>query len=308
MSKVTKNKYTLFFNILRDGLVTYLKNLDTFVRYMLFPVFGQVLGIIIIFSVTYTFVMHIPTLIKSNPVFDNMYLIFFLHIILLFPGFFIFCKSFFDFLIAYGSLNSMAYVARGGKMKNKALDTKTHDDILKKRLFSFICLWIILSIYIIIALFPLFTIPMLVIAILFSLVFQVFMLEENNSLLRTFKRSIEMVKENYILVLALLTVSFLITYLLIPSIFVWALNTVGFVKYVSIPVAKFIATLPVIDIINDINNLFLTYTTHVLIDTSNIPAFLVNSIIAAVVTALMLPLRSCWFTVLYKNLDVPEVR
>lgn len=110
---------------------------------MLFPVFGMIAGATLIFTVNYFFIVNIPSLIKQYPILDNIPLVFTLLLICVFPGFLIFCKAFFDYIIAYASLNSMVYVSRGAKMKNKPLDTKTHDDVLKKRLGKYLVMLLI---------------------------------------------------------------------------------------------------------------------------------------------------------------------
>ena len=245
MAKKSENRITMIFRIFWEGIVLYCKYLDTFLKYMFFPVFGQLIGIFLIFTANYFFIINIPVLIKKYPLLDNLPLVFTLLIICVFPGFLIFCKAFFDYIIALTSLNSMIYVSRGDKMKNKSLDTKAHDDVLKKRLGKYIILLLIISILGLIGMFPLFIIPFGVLFVYFCLIFQVFMLEESTTPITVFKRSFELVKSNYAVTFLLLALSFALTYCFIPGIIIWAVEKGDLLQYLCIPVQKYLDILPI---------------------------------------------------------------
>lgn len=314
MAKKTDNRFVLILNIFWEGLCIYCKYLDTFLKYMLFPVFGMIAGAALIFTVNYFFIVNIPSLIKQYPILDNIPLVFTLLLICVFPGFLIFCKAFFDYIIAYASLNSMVYVSRGAKMKNKPLDTKTHDDVLKKRLGKYLVMLLIFSIMGIIGIFPLFIIPFGIICIYFCLIFQVFMLEESTTPINAFTRSFNLVKGNFLITFTLIALSFILTYWLLPDLFVWLFEKINILQYLIYPVQKYLDILP----IKEITDSMMSYIASSLaaspvslditpaFDTSKFAKDIVTAVIAAAVTGLLLPLRCAWFTLLYKLFDAEK--
>jgi len=310
MAKKSGNRFIQILNIFWEGITIYCQNLDTFLQYMFFPVFGQIFGIGIIFAINYLFITHLPELIAKNPIFDNIPLVFTLLLISTFPGFMIFCKAFYDLIIAYGSLNSMVCVARGGKMKNKKLDPKTHNDILKKRLFSYIMLWLLLTIICLIGLFPFFIVPFAFAMVFLALVLQVFMLEDKISPIGTIRRSIYLVKGNYWATFSLLILSFLTTYYLIPALIVWAFEKANLIHYLAIPIKTYIDVLAIPTITAAVDNALSSislgdYTVSVkqYLDQLLISKSIVEIVIMASATWFLLPLRSAWFTLLYKMYD-----
>jgi len=312
MTKKSSNRFVQSLNIFWEGIVIYCQNLDTFIKYMFFPVLGQIFGLGLIYLVNYFFVTHLTGWIQKYPVFDNIPLVFTLLLICSFPGFMIFCKAFYDLIIAYGSLNSMICVLRGGKMKNKKLDPKIHDDILKKRLFSFVMLLFLLTIISVIGLFPLFIVPFAFLIIYLALVFQVFMLEDKISPIGAIKRSIYLVKGNYLFVSFLLSLSAIITYYFIPSLFIWLFEKTNIMHYLVIPVKTYIDVLAIPAITSALENSVSTalsngynvaFSIKQYLDQMMIAKSIVSVIIMTAVTWFLLPLRCAWFTLAYKLFD-----
>lgn len=312
MAKKSENRIIMTLNIFKDGVIWYCKYLDVLLKYMLFPVFGQLLGLALIFTANYFFIVNIPHLVKQYPILDSIPLVFTLLLICVFPGFLVFCKAFYDYIIAMGALNSMAYVSRGEKMKNKPLDTKTHDDVLKKRLGKYILLVLLFSAIGLVGMFPLFILPFAVLFVYLCLVLQVFMLEESTTSVGAFKRSFELVKTNFGITCLLLCLSAILTYWILPDLIVWAFEKASAINFLAYPVYKYLEILPIQDLINsalgaltsglpldmpislDINS---TFNAH------DIACDIVRSLIGISVIGLLLPMRSCWFTLLYKTFD-----
>lgn len=315
MAKKSNNRFILVLNILWEGIVIYCKNLDTFLKYMFFPIIGQILGIFIIFAVNYLFVTNLPELIHKYPVFDNIPLVFTLLLISSFPGFMIFCKAFYDLIVAYGSLNSMVWISQGGKMKNKPLDTKAHDDVLKKRFASFVILWLLLAIITTLGIFPLFIVPFSFAVVFLVFVFQVFMLEDKISPIGAIKRSIYLVKGNYFPTLFLILLSAIITYYLIPSLFVFFSDEVNATKILATPVKTYIDVLAVPALVSAVENALssvnisgynISVPVKPLVEELLIGEAIVRTTIMVAVTGFLLPLRSAWFTLLYKTYDAEK--
>lgn len=326
MAKKSNNRILMTLQLFGDGIVWYCKYLDTFIKYMFFPVFGQIIGVFLIFAANYYFIVNIPKLVKQYPLLDNIPLVFTLLIICVAPGFLIFGKAFFDYLIAFTSINSMAYVSRGEKMKNKPLETKTYDDLLKKRLGKYIILLLLFSLLFIVGICPLLTVPYLILCVYLSLTFQVFMLEDSVSPIGAFKRSFYLVKTNFGITILLISLSFILTYWLIPNIFVFAFEKSKLIPYLSIPAQSYLDILPVKELfstlIDSIINSAASLPQEVnsqltalqntdlslnsFINTSDLAQQIVKSIISASVIAFLLPLRCAWFTLLYKIFDTEK--
>ncbi len=323
MAKKSTNRIIMIFEIFWEGITIYCKYLDTFLKYMFFPVFGQIIGLALIFTANYFFIVNIPSLIKQYPLLDNIPLVFTLLLLCVAPGFLIFSKAFYDYLVAIGSLNSMVYVSRGDKMKNKPLDTKAHDDVLKKRIGKYIVFLLLLTILMTIGMFPLFIIPFVILCVYFSLVFQVFMLEENVTPISVFQRSFHLVKTNFGITFLLLTLSFVLTYWLLPNLILFGAEKGKIVYYLTLPVQKYIDILPINDIVSAMWANLLTFAGNIssdieaqmsslqgvkfdinnFVDTFKFAQDIVKSGICVTVTALLLPMRSAWFTLLYKTFD-----
>lgn len=326
MAKKSSNRILLTFKIFWEGLCWYCKYMDTFVKYMFFPVIGQIIGVFVIFTANYYFIVNIPGLIKQYHLLDNMPLVFTLLILCVAPGFLIFAKAFFDYLIAFTSINSMVYVSRGEKMKNHSIDTKTHDDILKKRMGKYILLILLFTLFCIIGLCPLLIVPFIILLVYFSLVFQVFMLEESVTPIDAFKRSFYLVKTNFGVTVLLLALSYGLTYLIIPQLFVFGFEKAKAIPFLAYPVQSYLDILPIKEIFSSfldsvmasasnlppevtsqINNYQTTnFSLNSFINTEVLSQNFVRAVIAASVTLFLLPVRCAWFTLLYKTFDTEK--
>ena len=87
--------------VLFEGLKIYISNIDKFVLYMLFPVFGQIIGLVLTFALTIGLAGKIGEKAHST----TSALIFI--ILLAIPGLLIFMKAFWDYMVAYVALNSI---------------------------------------------------------------------------------------------------------------------------------------------------------------------------------------------------------
>lgn len=312
MAKKSENRILMILNIFKDGVIWYCKYLDVLLKYMFFPVFGQILGLILIFTANYFFVVNIPHLIKQYPILDNIPLVFTLLLICVFPGFMVFCKAFYDYIIAMAALNLMVYVSRGEKMKKEPLDPKIHSDVLKNRLAKYIIFILILSVLLCIGSFPLLIIPFVIVLVYLSLIFQVFMLEESSTPLGVFKRSFELVKTNFGITCLLLGLSGLLTYWLLPNLIIWAFYKANAIDFLAYPIHKYLEILPVQELLNNFISTVtgglplempISININSLFNIHDIACNIVCFVIGVSVVGLLLPMRSCWFTLLYKTFD-----
>ena len=82
-------------SVLFEGIKIYISNIDKFVLFMLFPVFGQLIGLALTFGLTIGLASKVGA--KANNMTTAMIFIFLLAL----PGLLIFMKAFWDYMVAY---------------------------------------------------------------------------------------------------------------------------------------------------------------------------------------------------------------
>ena len=90
-----------------ESIGLYFSNFDKFIKYMTFPVLGQIGGLVLVFLLTYFYSKNMPILMEKYSFFDNLYVLILCAILIILPGLAIFVKAFWEYLVAYGSVNSM---------------------------------------------------------------------------------------------------------------------------------------------------------------------------------------------------------
>ena len=282
------------FSAVFGGLKTYLYNLDIFVKYLSFPVLGTFLGAFLLFVINYFYVTNFEKLQTSNPIFENMAVVFTILIVLTIPGFLIMIKAFVDYIVAFGAINSMCVLG-----ETRIIDVFDHNEIIKRRFAPYCVLILVLSILFGILSFPL-LIPILIIALIFlSLAVQVFTLEENTSPFEAIMRSIQLVKSRFWLVFFVMIFIFLISYIICPYLISWAIAKTPVFHFLANPVEKYISLLPV----TEINNTLSSYQISYKFDTVLIAENIVYSCISTIVIMYMLPFRCACCVELYKGLS-----
>ena len=84
-----------------EGIKLYFKNIDKFIGYMTFPVLGQVLGVVLIFTTVHLFGNNVEKIVLINPALNNVSIMFTILILLSVPSFMIFFASFWKYLVAH---------------------------------------------------------------------------------------------------------------------------------------------------------------------------------------------------------------
>ena len=209
VKKDSKNLFLDDMKIFFNGVKLYFLNFETFFKYMAFPIFGQIIGLSLIFTASYVFTLHVSTLTTKSPVFDNIPLVFLILALLTLPGFFIFCKAFWDYIVALASLNSMSStLLEGGKLD----DTGIHAELIKRRSGSYILFLLFISVIYLILSFPLLWGLLAVVFVYLALGFQVFALEEDKSAFEAIKTAVNLVKFNFWRTAVLLIILGIVTY------------------------------------------------------------------------------------------------
>ena len=190
MSKKNQNVLEVF----AESLKLYFSNFDKFTQYMTFPVLGQIGGLSLVFLLVFFYTKNIPTLIQKAPILNDFAILFIVALLITLPGLIIFIKAFWEYLVAYGAINSMLEnMLRSGKV----YDFDAHTELIKRRTIPFVGLWLLFGIFSLIALIPFFWVPCAVFAIYFVLVFQVFTYEPELSPVGCVRKSLQLIKGNF---------------------------------------------------------------------------------------------------------------
>lgn len=296
MSKIKVENSIL--SVLLESVRVYGANIWPFTRYMLFPVFGQLIGLALIFGLASVYTAKLPELISTYAFFNSFSSIVLCVILITVPGMLLFLKAFWDFLVAYGALNSMAESAIN---TGKVYDFPAHNAVVTNRTFKFLALWFVISILAVIASFPLIWLIGGIFFIYFILVFQVFIFEPNSSIYDCFKRSMLLIKGNFARTFIILAVvAFFTHYLFVEgfSVFFDLTKLSGllggiFENWVQGNIS-----------LDNFNNYMININPRFdVITPSKIAGMFVYQIVFFIVTGLTLPLRCVCWSMWYKVLS-----
>lgn len=278
-------------NVFVESVGLYFSNFDKFIRYMTFPVLGQIAGLLLIFFITYFYTINLPKLIDKYPNLNDFWILLGLSVLITLPGFAIFCKAFWEYLVAYGAVNSMvSNMVKSGRV----YDFEAHRELINRRALPFIGLWLLFSVFSLIALCPLMWIICGIFAVYFVLVFQVFTFEPELSPIGCVRKSLMLIKGKFAQTLMLMVFVGLLTYYIIPQIILTGLNYTGIVN----GTANFI--LPFVNLFPEIHfeQYGLSVITHL-----QIAIFAIQIVFTQIFIQYTLPLRSILWSMWYKELN-----
>ena len=283
MAKENKNFLIIFF----ESLKIYCVNIHKFLLYMAFPVLGQLLGLFMVFGLTFWFSQNYQDLIIKYPALNDMSTTMICTVIMVIPGLLIFMKAFWDYLIAYSALNSMTqgYINTG-----RIYDFKAHNDVALQKTISFVALWFLFGIYTLLAIIPIFWVLGLIFFIYFVLIFQVFTFETGHSPVGYFKRSFEIIKTNFAKTFFLMLLLGLVSYILLPAGLSVIFDYLNITSFLSKVFENWVFTLP------------LEALEPFGITPSLLGAQIEKQLVLFLMIGFTLPLRSVCWTLWYKNL------
>lgn len=294
MAQSKKNVFEIFM----EGLGIYLKHSPTLMKYMFFPVFGQLIGVILSFALSLGFAYTIGSKISDTT------LSFSITMALAIPGLIIFAKAFWEYLIAYVSICSMTEnTIKSGRI----YDINAHKKVatMSKRMGDFITLWLLFGLFTLVAIFP----PMWIIAIVafvfICLIFQVFTFEKNLSVIDCFKRSAKLVVRDFGGTVGLLLILGIGTYFLLPKITEFLLTLIQAVNLFAMLLEPMIANILPIE---NWNSAFEALGQNYMITSLEVAKMTISSAISWFVVSITLPLRSICFTLWYKQLSIAEIK
>jgi|GEM_PF-2045286 len=321
MSK-TKSYNNNIFQIIFRGILIYLKNFIPLSRTMLFPVFGQVIGIIWTLFMAVYMSRTIAKSFNQEAFTNNILFIFLILFATVLPGFLILLKAFWDYMIIIVSLNSMtSNIVKQGHLK----DIKVHNDLVKVKSKEYVGLLLFLSViwlvglalpaliffvqspfapFMFIGLELLSLMILTVISVYLSLCYQVFAFE-NLSVINTVKRSWNLVEGNFCRTFFLGFILSLLTCMLIPGIFQLAIEKTALTTVMVQPLQPYTAALVNNPLYLMIVTIFSDITGQKLLPTAfsyQIMKFMTKAVLGGIVTVFVLPLGSACYTLLYLDI------
>ncbi len=291
------------FNVLTEGMKIYCMNFLKFTQYMAFPILGQLVGMGLIFGLAGLYTAYLPTLIEKSPAFNSFTTIVACVILITVPGMIIFLKAFWDYLVAYGALNSMTESALN---TGRVYDFPAHNALITQRTFKYVGLWFLVGVLSILAINPFFIIIAAVLFIYFILIFQVFTFEDDVSVFGCFRRSMLLIKGNFARTFILMCIIGFFTHYLFVKGFSVFFDLTGVTASLIKPFENWVMTNIPLD---NFNNWLITLNPRTQIITpTNVAEMLVYQIAFFIVTGFTLPLRSICWTLWYKALNTNSER
>ena len=271
-------------NVFTDGIKYYTKHFVSWAKYMAFPVFGQILGIAVIFIFAFLYILLIPGLSEKYTFFRSSLNIFAVSLLVTLPGLVILLKAFWEYLIAYGAINSItANMIKSGNI----YDINAHKKLITNNAAQFILLWLIISILLIIAVIPVFWIPAIILFVYFVLVFQVFTFDDNPNAVNALKTSFNMIKGHFLSTFILAVLTGLVSCIILPKLFCYLISLIGIGKLFF--------------------GLFNITGSAILVPALKMTAadmysLIESTTISSIITMFLLPMRSITWTLWYKKL------
>ena len=278
-------------NIFFKSVTIYFQNFTSFFKYMAFPVFGQIAGIVWILAISFCYINYLPELMGKSAIMSNFSVILAVFLLITLPGLFVTLKAFWDYPVAYGAINSML----DGLIKSGRLyDFPAHNEVVTRKSAKFIAIWLLISIMSIIAIIPIFWIFGIIFFIYFILVFQIFIFEPEESVFGCFKRSLEIIKGNWGKTFLLAILIGIFTNWVLPFVVNKTLELLSIIKFLAIPVDGITTLLP----IKEIND---SLSIQNRLTSLEISTAIVSGFSTFIITGLTLPMRSICWGLWYKN-------
>lgn len=304
---------TNIFAIIFKSLMIYIKNFLPLTRVTLFPVFGQFIGLILIFYPTYLYREQYLVKLSAENLQQNLIFVLLGALLIVIPGFVIFTKAFWDYMIITASLNTMVSdIIKNGKFNN----FKAHNNSVKSRTRDYVILLFVLTLFWIGLLFlpylvcipvavvnsalitPVFSIMMfismifaVVLSVNHSLAFQIFSFE-SKSTLETIKRSWYLIKNNFWRTFFMGIILLAITWWFVPNFFSVLFEKSFLFGYSVMPFEAYVNLFSK-------NQVFVEFLSKANLTAHTLSADLVLITVGVIISSIMLPLGSVCFTLLY---------
>lgn len=282
-----------FFEIFLQGVGLYFSNADKFLHYMLYPVFGQLFGIIVIYASTVFYNKNLTPLIANYPVLNNGLYKNILLILILVPGLFIFLSALWKYMIAHASINSMT---ENLIKSDRVYDFPAHTMLVTRRWLPYLGLWLLYSSIVFLTGLPIFWIIGGILLVYFTFIFQIFVFEDQLSPIDCFKKSSVYVQGNFWKIFWLIVLLGGLTYCIIPQIIYTFLTLIKVNAFLADFVSEGIQTSSLYNI-----NIFLSAINHKPIEPIDISRLIVMTAVYKLTIQMLLPIRTICMCLWYKT-------
>ena len=289
---MAKNSNTIF-EIFLQGIGLYFTNIDRFVWYMVFPVFGQLVCFLLTAILVYSFCEYKTVILSNVPILKTpMYMNIAMAIILI-PIVLCWIKALWDYIVAYSAVNSMT---ENMLKSQRVYDFPAHTMMVSRRWMHFIGLWILYAGILLLSFIPIFTVFCWILLIYYAFIFQIFLFEPELTPIECFKKSSYYVRGNFKQTFLMIILLGALTYVILPQIVYTFLDTIKAVSSLKDLIIPYISV-PSLDWIN----MVLSAMGVAQIMPTQVALFVVQSILWIVVIQLLLPLRVICMCLWYKN-------
>ncbi len=286
-------KNSTILEIFLQGIGLYFTNIDRFLWYMLFPVLGQLAGIILLTIILYSYTEFQTVMLSSFPVLKNkMYMNITLGAILL-PVILLWAKAFWDYMVSYSAVNSMT---ENMLKSERVYDFPAHTMMVTRRWAAYFGLCILYLGLLFLSVTGIFTGFAWVLLVYYTFIFQIFMFEPDLSPLDCFKRSSSYVSGNFKQTFAMILLIGGLTYVILPQIILTFLDTIKCIKPIQDLITPYISV-PSLDWIN----MVLSAAGIHQIMPAQVALFVTKFLIIIIIIQLLLPLRVICMCLWYKN-------
>lgn len=318
---MTNSKTSTVFNIISNGTRLYIQNLFILTTPVVAPVLGLFLGIFLMILPMYFLPQNYPSWAENLPILNELYMLLIIILISIAPGFIVFKMAFWNYMLKIVSLNSMVgdilkkKVIKHHTQYTKVIALRTKDYLLMLGIWL---LMILMGLALPISLF-LFDIEqtllpyllcgfeflagflLIILSIYLSLSFQVFAFETSFGPMQTLEESFKLVLNNFWRIVLLLLVLTIITNLLIPQLFVFLADALMLKNTIAIPFQIMLE-----NVFNSYDHLYTTMSQWPIFAFDSQNKFVLETskmfsitIISSIISLLMLPLGSCFYTLFY---------
>lgn len=330
--EISLNQHKSIFRILKEAVVLYAKNFLPYTKAMIFPILAHLIGIPYIILVAYT----LPDFLVGRFPYQSTFLLLIVVLIATAPGFLLFLKGFWAYLVAMVSLNNFT---EGLISKDSDVTLKSCNEYVGhiKSTYMYVLLimmllwiaaivvpylpailgfilpfWVVLILMIAVGFVSL--LMVLCLSVYFSLGFQVLAFEDPK-VFDVFKRSIILVEKNFFRTLILLVILYIITGIICPLTMHILCDITGIVSLLAHSInwaSQMFVTQIELSVIHYPNPIFDTLNSLLMLmkdPAMEISKAIIVASIDATVTAGMLPLGTICFTLLYfdiKNKKEPQ--
>ncbi len=286
-------KNSTIFEIFLQGIGLYFTNIDRFLWYMLFPVFGQLAGFIMTIVILYLFNEYNTVILANFPILRTpSYMNIALGVIFI-PVIFVWVKAFWDYMVAYAAVNSMT---ENMLKSERVYDFPAHTMMVERRWLSYIGLCILFAGLLLLSATIIFAGFVWVLMVYYAFIFQIFLFEPELSPADCFKRSSSYVRGNFKQTLTMIILIGGLTYVVLPQIILTFLTSVKAIGSLKDIIQPYITEASL-----DWINMVLSAAGIPQLSTTQVALFLIQTIIIIVVIQLLLPLRVICMCLWYKN-------